>query len=379
MGNYVQNLSERVNLIATADTWIEGEAIQQLKKTATLDGMQYVSGMPDLHPGRGYPVGAAFFSSTHIYPALIGGDIGCGMALWQTGLDARNPNISKLEKKIGNIDGALGEEWQTLITSHLPANTGFQQALGTIGGGNHFAELQCFDEIHDTETFQALGLMQGQLQLLVHSGSRGLGQFILRQHIDQHGHQGLQVDTAICRQYLEAHDQALRFAALNRMLIAQRIVAKLGTDGSRILDVNHNMVLPAKVHHQQGWIHRKGATPADQGAVVIPGSRGDYSYLVLPIPSDTSLHSLAHGAGRKWMRSECKDRLSQRYSVAKLSRTKLGNHVICADRQLMYEEAPEAYKPVNSIITALAGAGLIKIIARLKPILTYKTRGENCE
>ena len=379
MGNYVQNLAERVNLIAAADTWIEGEAIQQLKKTAILEGMQYVSGMPDLHPGRGYPVGAAFFSTTHLYPALIGSDIGCGMALWQTGLDAKSPNLGKLEKKLGNIDGVLGEEWQDWITSWLPANTGFKQALGTIGGGNHFAELQCFDQIHDAEAFQALGLNQGQLQLLVHSGSRGLGGFILRQQIDQHGHRGLPVDSAACRDYLLAHDQALRFAEVNRQLIAQRIMSKLGTESIRVLDVHHNLLQPATVHSMQGWIHRKGATPADQGAVVIPGSRGDYSYLVLPVASDTSLYSLAHGAGRKWMRSECKDRLSQRYSVEKLSRTKLGNHVICADRQLMYEEAPEAYKPVDSIITALAGAGLLRVIARLKPVLTYKTRGERCE
>ncbi len=379
MGNYVQNLSERVNLIAAADTWIEGDAIQQLQNTAKLPGMHSVSGMPDLHPGRGYPVGAAFFSTDHIYPALIGGDIGCGMALWQTDLDTRKISISKLEKKIGNLDGALGEEWQALIASQLPAEIGFRQALGTIGGGNHFAELQCFDEIHDADAFQALGLNKGQLQLLVHSGSRGLGQFILRQHIDQHGHQGLLADSAACRNYLIEHNQAVRFAEVNRLLIAQRILAKLGTDGTQILDVNHNLVLPAQMHGLQGWIHRKGATPADQGAVVIPGSRGDYSYLVLPIASDISLNSLAHGAGRKWMRSECKGRLSQRYTFAQLSRTKLGSHVICADRQLIYEEAPEAYKPAENIISTLVGAGLIKVIARLKPVLTYKTRGECCE
>ncbi|QBC44864.1 RtcB family protein [Iodobacter fluviatilis] len=134
MGNYVQTLSERVNLIAATDIWIEGDAIQQLQNTAKLLGMEYVSGMPDLHPGRGYPVGAAFFSAEHIYPALIGGDIGCGMALWQTELDARKVSISKMEKKIGNIDGALGEEWQAQIASHLPANIGFQKAIDTIGG-----------------------------------------------------------------------------------------------------------------------------------------------------------------------------------------------------------------------------------------------------
>ncbi|WP_293936052.1 RNA ligase RtcB family protein [Iodobacter sp.] len=379
MGNHVQILSERVNLIAATDTWIEGDAIQQLNNTAKLPDMQYVSGMPDLHPGRGYPVGAAFFSSKQIYPALIGGDIGCGMALWQTNLDAKKTSISKLEKKIGNIDGALGEEWQALMANLLPAELGFRQALGTIGGGNHFAELQCFDEIHDAKAFQALGLHKAQLQLLVHSGSRGLGQFILRQHIDRYGHQGLQADSAACVGYLTEHNQAVQFAEVNRRLIALRILAKLGTEGRQILDINHNLVLPAQMHGMQGWIHRKGATPADQGAVVIPGSRGDYSYLVLPIASDMSLQSLAHGAGRKWMRSECKGRLSARYTVAQLSRTKLGSQVICADRALIYEEAPEAYKPASNIISTLVGAGLIKVIARLKPVLTYKTRGECCE
>jgi release factor H-coupled RctB family protein len=379
MGNYVQILSERVNLIAAADTWIEGEAIQQIKNTAKLPSMQYVSGMPDLHPGRGYPVGAAFFTSSHIYPALIGGDIGCGMALWQTDLDVKKASISKLEKKIGNIDGALGEEWQALVASLLPADIGFRQALGTIGGGNHFAELQCFDEIHDADAFQALGLHKAQLQLLVHSGSRGLGQFILRQHIDRYGHQGLRAGSAACADYLAEHNQAVQFAEVNRRLIALRILSKLSAKGNQVLDINHNLVLPAQMHGIAGWIHRKGATPANQGAVVIPGSRGDYSYLVLPIASDVSLNSLAHGAGRKWMRSECKGRLSQRYTAAQLSRTKLGSHVICADRQLIFEEAPEAYKPAENIISTLLGAGLIKVIARLKPVLTYKTRGECCE
>jgi release factor H-coupled RctB family protein len=78
------------------------------------------------------------------------------------------------------------------------------------------------------------------------------------------------------------------------------------------------------------------------------------------------------------MRSECKGRLNTRYTVEQLSRTKLGSHVICADRKLIYEEAPEAYKPAENIISTLVSAGLVKVIARLKPVLTYKTRGECC-
>jgi len=152
----------------------------------------------------------------------------------------------------------------------------------------------------------------------------------------------------------------------------------LRADGERLLDINHNLVSPARVDGFDGWLHRKGATPSDQGAVVIPGSRGDYSYLVQPIADERSLLSLAHGAGRKWMRSECKDRLAARYSVEQLSRTALGSRVICADRALIYEEAPEAYKAIDSVVGALREAGLVRVLARLKPVLTYKTRGGCC-
>ncbi|HEX4909480.1 MAG TPA: RtcB family protein, partial [Permianibacter sp.] len=120
-----------------------------------------------------------------------------------------------------------------------------------------------------------------------------------------------------------------------------------------------------------------GATPADAGPVIIPGSRGDYSYLVQPLVDDRSLRSLAHGAGRKWQRSDCKDRLRQRYTAEQLTRTTFGSRVICADRSLLFEEAPDAYKPIDSVIGALRDAGLVKLLARLKPVLTYKTRGEN--
>jgi len=137
----------------------------------------------------------------------------------------------------------------------------------------------------------------------------------------------------------------------------------------------------ARIGGEDGWLHRKGATPADRGAVVIPGSRGDYSYLVQPLDSaaaDETLHSLAHGAGRKWQRGDCKARLSSRYKPAQLQRTALGSRVICDDRALIWEEAPEAYKPVAAVVGALRDAGLLRLLARLKPVLTYKTRRECC-
>ncbi|AEG71667.1 RNA ligase RtcB family protein [Ralstonia solanacearum] len=378
MGNCTLHLADGVTLIASDDTWIEGNAIQQLQTTATLPGMRHVASMPDLHPGRGYPVGASFFSVGRLYPALIGNDIGCGMALWATDLDANKANLDKLEKRLGNLDVPLDDTWREQAAALAPAGTGFDAALGTIGGGNHFAELQRIDTVHDNAAADALGLNARQLLLLVHSGSRGLGQAILDEQLRAHGHDGLPQDSHACAAYLARHDTALRFAKANRELIARRMLDRLHARGKPLLDVHHNLVTPAIIKGERGWLHRKGATPSDAGPVVIPGSRGDFSYLVAPQPSEHGLFSLAHGAGRKWMRSECKDRLSRRFSPAQLNRTRLGSHVICEDKQLIYEEAPEAYKPIDSVIAPLEQAGLLKVIARLRPVLTYKTRGECC-
>ncbi|KAF0864064.1 RNA ligase RtcB family protein [Pseudomonas sp. LD120] len=375
MDTCIRHLSSGVSLIASDTTWIEDKALQQLHTTAQLPGMHQVVGMPDLHPGRGYPVGAAFFSIEVAYPALVGNDIGCGMALWQTDLSSRRLNLDKLEKKIGNIDLPLDEHWsEELAQLQLPVS-GHEHSLGTIGGGNHFAELQQLDHVHDPEAMQALKLDPKALLLLVHSGSRGLGEAILRNHVDQHGHRGLDMSSAAGARYLKQHDEALRFAEANRRLIAERLLHNLRAKGHCALDINHNLVSAAQVNGISGWLHRKGATPSDQGPVVIPGSRGDYSYLIQPIPETSSLYSLAHGAGRKWLRSDCKDRLVKRFSFDQLKRTELGSRVICEDRGLMYEEAPEAYKSIDSVVGSLREAGLVNIIARLKPVLTYKRRG----
>lgn len=387
MGNFVNNLSDRACVVASDTTWMEDAALQQLLTTAQLEGMQRVAGMPDLHPGRGYPVGAAFFSTTRFYPALVGNDIGCGMALWQTDIRASSVNLDKLEKRVGTIDGpfAAGDAFdgaaaiaQALATGVLPA-TGFEAALGTIGGGNHFAEFQRIDTVYEPLALNALGLDTKCLLLLVHSGSRGLGQQILRQHVDQFGHHGLPEDTPESRDYLHQHEAALQFARCNRQWIAQRLLANVRSTGRPVLDVQHNFVTRATVDGMAGWLHRKGASPSDTGPVLIPGSRGDHSYLVeATTPDENTLLSLAHGAGRKWMRSACKDRLFKLTTPAQMERTALGSRVICNDRQLIFEEAPQAYKSITSVVQDLQGAGLIRLLARTRPVLTYKTRGECC-
>jgi release factor H-coupled RctB family protein len=112
--------------------------------------------------------------------------------------------------------------------------------------------------------------------------------------------------------------------------------------------------------------------------VVIPGSRGTLSYLVRPMMEQVGQAeagwSLAHGAGRKWKRGEVKARLKDRYRPADLGQTALGGRVICEDKELLYEEAPEAYKDIDVVVGALVEAGLCAIVATLRPLITYKTR-----
>ncbi|WP_221793706.1 RNA ligase RtcB family protein [Oceanobacter mangrovi] len=390
MGTSIQILSEHISLVASAHSWIEGLAIQQLHTTAAMPGMQQVAGMPDLHPGKGYPIGVACFSLGQLYPALVGSDIGCGMSLWQTGLACRKAKPDKLANSLKNVEQPLDASWHSLIQSEKSArvitNDGFDSALGTIGSGNHFAEFQQVDAVFDEALFAVAGLDPKHLQLLVHSGSRGYGQSILQQHVQQFGHQGLADNTPEQRDYLKQHNDALRWAELNRVLIARRFLEAVRTEGQPLLDVNHNLVTPFSYPdgdvntQQQGWLHRKGATPADQPLLVIPGSRGDYSWLVAPLTDadPAALCSLAHGAGRKWKRSDCKGRLAHKYSQADLQRTALGSQVICGNKELLYEEAPQAYKDSRRVIDDMLEAGLIRLVARLKPVLTFKTLGGHC-
>jgi len=185
------------------------------------------------------------------------------------------------------------------------------------------------------------------------------------------------------RPNLRAHDGAVRWAIANRALIAHRMGGLIGASGTRVLDACHNHVEAQEQDGRRCWLHRKGATSATVGPVVIPGSRGAWSYLVAPVlppdQPDRGLFSLAHGAGRKFSRGEMKGRLRERFSLDQLTRTELGSRVICEDRDLLYEEAPQAYKNVDVVVQDLVDAGLARIAAVLRPLLTYKTRSRERE
>lgn len=230
--------------------------------------------------------------------------------------------------------------------------------------------------MRDPTGFAELELDDTRPLLLIHSGSRGLGERILRDHVERFGARGLVEDTEEAATYLARHEQAMAWARANRALIAYRFLTALATEGSRVLDVGHNSVRRVIVAGRSSWLHRKGASPSDEGPVVIAGSRGTLSYLVAAT-GDQSANwaTLAHGAGRKWRRSEAKERLAKRFSPQALSQTALGSRVVCEDKDLIYEEAPQAYKNIDVVVGDLVDAGLVRVIATLSPLITYKTRG----
>jgi release factor H-coupled RctB family protein len=362
-------------VIASPGTWIEGEAIRQLEATAALPGMVAAVGMPDLHPGRGNPVGAAFASSGLFYPHLVGSDIGCGMALFALDEPKRKARRDKLVGRLDGIEGPWDGDVREWLAARDLAPTDFDASLGTIGGGNHFAEVQTVDEAVDADAVAKLGVDPGCLLLLVHSGSRGLGESILRAHTATHGAGALEDGSPEAARYLARHDHAVRWGSANRALIAHRVCARLGADHARVLDVCHNSVTRARVGEAPCWLHRKGAAPHDRGPVVIPGSRGARSYLVVPEGDGAAcLQSLAHGAGRKWTRSDARGRLKERLRASDLLRTPLGSAVICDDKDLLFEEAPQAYKDIETVIASLRDAGALRVIATLVPLVTYKLR-----
>jgi len=367
-----------VRLFTSDKSWIEGAALEQLKTTARLPGMVLAAGFPDLHPGKGIAVGAAFVSRERFYPALAGNDIGCGMSFWATDLSARKLKLDRLEKKVClelPWDGDLAP-WRERFGFAASAS---DSGLGTIGGGNHFAELQVVDEVRDAAAFARLGLDKNAAALLVHSGSRGLGEAIFRELLAEHGANALDEESEAASRYLARHEHAMCFARANRALLANRFAVQLGAEARCVSDVAHNMVTREEFGGEPAWIHRKGAASTREaiaaGALMIPGSRGTPSFLVRAVgDGEQAAWSLAHGAGRRWQRGYAKSRLSAKYRTEDLARTELGGRVICEDRDLLYDEAPQAYKDIAQVIADLEAAGLIETIAVYRPVLTYKVR-----
>ncbi|MBI3191634.1 MAG: RtcB family protein, partial [Pedosphaera parvula] len=247
--------------------------------------------------------------------------------------------------------------------------------FGTLGGGSHFAELQAVEKVHDVPRFTDLGLSKGQLVLLVHSGSQGLGASALRDFVQEHGADCSPAYSHAASDYFDRHGVAVRWACASRALLAERFLDTLGGNCEPVLDVGHNSLTCVELDGESVWLHRRGAAPADEGPIVIAGTRGSVSYLVQPL-GDGVEHawSLPSGAGRKWARGQSRARVRGRFSAMELAETPLGSRVVCANRDLLYEEASLAFKDIAVVIADLVDAGLISVIATLRPVLTYKTR-----
>ena len=246
-----------VKIIASTKNWIDGEVINQLKNTSKLDGISLAVGLPDLHPGRTYPIGAAFLSKEWIYPYLVGNDIGCGMGLWRTNLKVSKLNMDKWVSKLIDLDSFWGGDiFEWVQQENIEAGE-FNKFLGTIGGGNHFAELMALDAVINKNECDKIGLDKNIFYLLVHSGSRGMGQSILDFHIKSHGAKGLKDGSIDASSYLSSHNKAIKWAKSNRKLIMKRFLTCLGGKGSKILDVAHNTVTAKDIDGGKYWLHRR--------------------------------------------------------------------------------------------------------------------------
>lgn len=357
----MNNTLSNYTLINHPKNWMEYHAINQLKALASLPGVIQAVGLPDLHPGK-VPVGAALITKGIIYPHIIGNDIGCGMGLYASKIDAAKARVDHWAKDLVR-SGTFRKNKGALVQ-------------GSIGGGNHFAELQAVDTIYDTEAFQKIGLDQDEMVVLVHSGSRSLGQSVLKEVMtDSSIYQGLNNHSKAARAYFENHNAALVWAKENRRQIAIRLLTAIGrtAEPEMILDTVHNSLTVFNNCGELLYIHRKGAAAADAGPVVIPGSRGSLTYLVEPTDNIAeSAYSLAHGAGRKWQRGLCRTRLRKQYTREDLRYNKYKGQVVCHDLDLLYEEAPEAYKNIDVVVQSLVDAGLARVVATFKPLLTVK-------
>lgn len=366
-GRTSANSGGTITKFYTNAAWIEGRAEQQLDQVANWPGVQRIAAFPDLHPGKYGPVGCAVLAD-RVFPQLIGNDIGCGMSLFQLDIPRRKLKIEKAARRIRALGQPANDDYSARLESVGLSTDLFAQALGSIGGGNHFCEVQTLVEAGDS------GLDPASLYVLVHSGSRGFGNAVLSS-VPQGAFAGMPPEEAATKAYLRDHDRAVLWATLNRQIIAERAAEALRSDLRLITDVPHNLL--AKTG--DGWLHRKGAAKADTTFVPLAGSRASPSFLLRPTGIQDALASTAHGAGRRYDRSSMHGRVrAKRSDIAAMERTGFGGRIICEDRDLLIEEAPIAYKSPEAVVADLKATGVGVPVAKFHPLLTFKkTRNED--
>jgi tRNA-splicing ligase RtcB len=424
-------------------------ALAQLANGATLPGIVRAAlAMPDIHQGYGLPVGGVVATDREegvVSPGAIGFDINCGVRLLRTALDAQDvaPKVEGLVEALyaGVPSGVGGRGAVTLDRRGLAAvleggaawavaaghgeradldalesggrlpeaaadalsphavERGVRQ-LGSLGSGNHFMELQVVDEVYDAATAARFGLRAGQVTLMIHTGSRGLGHQVCTDFLKVAGaalaRYGIVVpdrqlacapiDSPEARTYLGAMRAAANFAFANRQVLTeaarrvfQRVLGMSPGDlrMSVVYDVAHN-IAKEEEHEVEGrtrrlLVHRKGATRAFPGQpVIVPGDMGRYSFVLVGTEAAMreTFGSTCHGAGRVMSRTAAVKAARGRRIVDELRAR--GVIARAAGHQALAEEMPEAYKDVQDVVDVVHRFGISTRVARLKPIGVIK-------
>jgi len=343
------------------------------------EDVRHVVLLPDVHLAKDVCVGAVIATRRLIYPAAVGGDIGCGMAavainaagdligddrraawllaaLYRQVPSNRHPARQDLPASLAGLalsDAPLEKE----------ANRDGRVQLGTLGRGNHFLEFQAEEE--------------QRLWVMVHSGSRGMGQAISAHHTRAaHRASGLaclDAETAAGRAYLGDVAWGRTYAAENRLAMLRAVESILhdrfatAIDWTTLIHSDHDHVRRETHFGDDFWIHRKGAQPASAGeAGIIPGSMGTATFHVEGRGCPEALMSCSHGAGRQLSRHAARRSINVRQLERQLREIRYDHRRSLA----LCEEAPEAYKNIESVLRAQKD--LVKITRRLQPLLSYK-------
>lgn len=354
----------------TNKTWMEGETLRQLNDIAQLNGAITVAAFPDLHPGKYGPTGMALLAE-RLHPLLIGNDIGCGMSLFALDLPLRKLRLHKAEQRLRELEHQNLPDIAGKMAAYGLAPDLFSEDMGTIGGGNHFCELQAVNQLFSASSGNLFD--EQTLYLLVHSGSRGLGAAAFSSFLAHNtaGHDGVEPNSPAFTDWKKAHDQCVVWASLNRKLIAERAAKTLHADLQLIADVPHNLAR----FTPEGIVHHKGAAVAHSGDLIpIAGSRASLSYVVRACDAVAqSLGAVSHGAGRKYDRASMQARMGKLPSQRdQLTRNAWGGRAICDDRALLVEESAAAYKNSTQVVADLEAHKLVEPVAAMRPLLTYK-------
>lgn len=403
---------------------------------------------PDFHPGdSGVAIGSVALTGGMVIPAAVGSDINCGMrlhvvdlapdrllarrdelvellkgdfffgtrdlpmaagsmrALFHDGLPgwidevSRQPlgllarsDLAQLTAELERVHlgGGLAGHARWAPEDLVPAQGQVRDGgMATIGGGNHFVEIQVVEAVEHRAMAHAWGVRAGQLAFMIHSGSRGVGKHVGAAWRDKaraawpkgqrHPEEGLFALSLAERPelvagYLEAEATAANYGFANRLLLAELLRLRLrqvfgaGLSAPLVYDLPHNITLPLDGPAHR-WICRKGACPADAGQpVIIPGSMGAASYLAVGRGADALLSSASHGAGRARSRFMMSNHSDQDERALGLT----GVDCITLREERRVEEAPAAYKPIGPVIACQVEAGVIDVVARLRPLMTFK-------